>query len=138
MTELTQQLSEPIVIRPIITEADYDAVLDELDTMIGKVEPGTNEGNRYEVMAAMVEAYEEEHHPIEMSDDPIAMIEFVLDARGLSRKELEPFIGTRQRVWDIMEKRRRLTLPMIRRLEKGLNIPAEVLIQEYELRRMAA
>lgn len=135
MIELTLQLSEPITIRPIITEADYENVLAELDLMIGNVEPGTSEGNRYEVMAAMVEAYEEEHYPIEKSDDPIAMIEFVLEARGLSRKELEPFIGTRQRVWDIMEKRRRLTLPMIRRLEKGLSIPAEVLIQEYPLRK---
>lgn len=82
----------------------------------------------------MVEAYEEVCYPIELSNDPIAMIEFVLEARGLTRKHLEPYIGTRQRVWDIMEKRRRLTLPMIRRLGKGLNIPVDVLIQDYELR----
>lgn len=133
MTVLMQPLSEPITIRPLVTEADYEAILDELEGMIGNVKPGTPESHRYEVLAAMVEAYEAEYYAIEPSNDPIAMIEFVLEARGLTRKDLEPYIGTRQRVWDIMEKRRRLTLPMIRRLEKGLNIPAEVLIQEYEL-----
>ena len=138
MTESMPQLSEPITVRPIKTEADYADALAELDAMIGQVEPGTPEGNRYELLAALVEAYEEEHYSIERSTDPIAMIDFVLDARGLTRKDLEPFIGTRQRVWDIMEKRRRLTLPMIRRLEAGLNIPVEVLVQEYELRRQAA
>lgn len=133
MTALTQQLSEPVLIRPLLTEADYEATLDELDGMIGRVEPGTPDGNRYELLASLVEAYEEENHPIEPSDDPIAMIEFVLDARGLTRKDLQPFIGTRQRVWDIMEKRRRLTLPMIRCLAEGLNIPTDVLVQEYAL-----
>ncbi len=133
MTALTQQLSEPVTIRPIRTEADYEAALAELDSMIGQVEPGTPMGDRYTYLASWVEAYEETNHPIEASDDPIAMIEFVLTARGLTRKQLEPYIGTRQRVWDIMEKRRRLTLPMIRRLSKGLNIPVDVLIQEYEL-----
>lgn len=133
MTALTQQLSEPVLIRPILTEADYDAALDELDGMIGRVEAGTPEGNRYELLTSLVEAYEEENHPIEPSDDPIEMIEFVLEARGLTRKDLQPFIGTRQRVWDIMEKRRRLTLPMIRCLSEGLNIPTDVLVQEYAL-----
>lgn len=138
MTALMPQLSKPITIRPIKTEADYEDALAELDRMIGNVQPNTPEGNRYEVLAAMVEAYEEALYPIERSNDPIAMIEFVLEARGLARKDLEPLIGTRQRVWDIMEKRRQLTLPMIRRLEAGLGIPAQVLIQEYELQREAA
>ncbi len=134
MTVSTQQLSEPITVRPIISEADYEAALAELDGMIGNVVPGTPDGNRYVLLASMVEAYEDGKYPIERSDDPIAMIEFVLDVRGLTRKDLEPYIGTRQRVWDIMEKRRRLTLPMIRRLSSGLQIPVDVLIQEYELR----
>lgn len=133
MIVLMQQLSEPVTIRPVKTEDDYEAALVELDSMIGHVEPGTPDGNRYELLAALVEAYEEANYPIEASDDPIAMIEFVLQARGLTRKDLEPYIGTRQRVWDIMEKRRRLTLPMIRHLSKGLNIPVDVLTQEYEL-----
>jgi HTH-type transcriptional regulator / antitoxin HigA len=133
MTALTQQLSEPVLIRPIITEADYEAALVELDSMVGRVEPGTTEGNRYEILASLVEAYDEENHAIEPSDDPIALIEFALEARGLTRKDLQPFIGTRQRVWDIMEKRRRLTLPMIRSLANGLNLPTDVLVQEYAL-----
>lgn len=134
MIALTQQLSEPVLVRPIKTEADYEAALAELDGMIGRVEPGTPDGNRYELLASLVEAYEAANYPIEASADPIAMIEFVLDVRGLTRKDLEPFIGTRQRVWDIMEKRRRLTLPMIRCLAKGLNIPTEVLVQAYPLK----
>ncbi|RLT44919.1 MAG: transcriptional regulator [Chloroflexi bacterium] len=127
-----QQLSEPVTIRPIKTEADYEDALAKLDGMIGRVEPGTPDGNRYELLASLVEAYSEANYPIEPSNDPIAMIEFVLEVRGLTRKDLQPFIGTRQRVWDIMEKRRRLTLPMIRCLAKGLNIPTDVLVQEYE------
>ncbi|MCE7986030.1 MAG: transcriptional regulator [Caldilinea sp. CFX5] len=123
-----------MLVRPIKTEADYEAALAELDGMIGRVEPGTPDGNRYELLASLVEAYEAANYPIEASADPIAMIEFVLDVRGLTRKDLEPFIGTRQRVWDIMEKRRRLTLPMIRCLAKGLNIPTEVLVQAYPLK----
>jgi HTH-type transcriptional regulator/antitoxin HigA len=133
MIALMQELSEPVMIRPIKTEADYEAALTELDEMIGQVEPGTPEGNRYELLASLVEAYEGVHYPIEASTDPIAMIEFALEVRGLTRKDLEPLIGTRQRVWDIMEKRRRLTLSMIRQLAQGLNIPTEVLVQEYEL-----
>lgn len=133
MIALMQQLSKPVMIQPIKTEADYAAILAELDGMIGHVEPGTTDGNRYELLTALVEAYEAANYPIEATEDPIAMIEFVLSVRGLTRKDLEPYIGTRQRVWDIMEKRRRLTLPMIRRLAKGLNIPVDVLIQEYEL-----
>jgi HTH-type transcriptional regulator/antitoxin HigA len=138
MIALTQQLSEPIMVRPIKTEADYEAVLAELDHMIGQVEPGTPDGNRYALLASLVEAYEAATYSIAPSDDPIAMIEFVLEARGLTRKDLEPLLGTRQRVWDIMEKRRRLTLPMIRRLSQGLNIPVDVLVQEYELQHASS
>ncbi len=133
MIALMQPMSEPVTVRLIKTEADYEAALAELDGMIGQVEPGTPDGNRYELLVALVKAYEAANYPIAASADPIAMLEFVLEARELTRKDLEPYIGTRQRVWDIMEKRRRLTLPMIRRLSQGLNIPVDVLIQEYEL-----
>ncbi len=123
----------------IKTEADYEAALNELDSMIvGKVDPDSADSDYYRLLSSLVEVYEAENYPIECSNDPIAMIEFILEARGLTRKDLEPFIGTRQRVWDIMEKRRRLTLPMIRALAKGLNIPTDVLTQEYELQRVAA
>jgi HTH-type transcriptional regulator/antitoxin HigA len=131
MTALTRPLSEPITVRPIRTEADYTATLAEIDQLFA-AEPGTPEDARLAVLLTLVEAYEDEHYPMGMAD-PITMIEHVLEARGLTRKDLEPYIGPRQRVWEIMEKRRRLTLPMIRRLEAGLDIPAEILIQDYEL-----
>jgi HTH-type transcriptional regulator/antitoxin HigA len=137
MIASTQQLSEPVSVRPILSDADYEDALAEIDALMGMVEPGTPAHARLEILARLVEAYEDEHYPMGMPD-PIAMIEFVLEARGLSRKELEPYIGPRQRVWEIMEKQRRLTLPMIRRLETGLGIPAAVLIQGYELARRAA
>jgi HTH-type transcriptional regulator/antitoxin HigA len=131
MTELTQPLSEPVLVRPIRSEADYQAALAEID-QIFDAEPETPEDARLEVLLTLVEAYEDAHYPMDMPD-PIAMIEHVMEAQNLSRADLEPHIGPRQRVWEIMEKRRRLTLPMIRRLATELNIPAEVLIQEYDL-----
>jgi HTH-type transcriptional regulator / antitoxin HigA len=132
MTVLMQPPSDAVWVRPIRTEADYRAALAEIDQLFD-AEPGSPEDARLEVLIPLVEAYEDIHYPMGMPD-PIAMIEHVLEAQGLTRADLEPFIGPRQRVWDIMEKRRRLTLPMIRRLSAGLNIPSDVLIQEYQLR----
>lgn len=137
MTELMQPLSEsarlsqPVLVRPLRTEADYHAALAEIDQLFD-AEPETPEDAQLEVLLTLVEAYEEAHFSMDMPD-PIAMIEHVLDAQGLTRADLEPYIGPRQRVWEIMEKRRRLTLPMIRRLSAGLNMPSDVLIQEYDL-----
>lgn len=137
MTVLTQlpsesaSLSEPVLVRPIRTEADYRAALREIDQLFD-AEPDTPEDARLEVLLTLVEAYEERRYPMNMPD-PIAMIEHVMEAQTLTRADLEPFIGPRQRVWEIMEKRRRLTLPMIRRLADGLHIPTDVLVQAYEL-----
>jgi len=133
MTELMQQLSEPITIRPVKTEADYEATLTEIAQMMGQVEPGTPDGDKFDLLVALVEAYENVHYPMGATSDPISMIEFIMEQQGLTRKDLEPYIGPRQRVWDILEKRRPLSLAMIRRLEKGLNIPANILLQEYRL-----
>lgn len=137
-TELMQPLSEPILIRPIQSEADYEAALAEIEQMMGHVKPYTSEGNKFDLLVTLVEAYEDQHYPMGETSDPISTIEFMMDQQGLTRKDLEPYIGPRQRVWEIMERRRRLTLPMIRRLEAGLKIPAELLIQEYELAQGAA
>jgi HTH-type transcriptional regulator/antitoxin HigA len=131
-----QSLSDPVVVRPVRNEADYRAALAEIDQLFD-AEPGTPEDDRLEVLLTLVEAYEEARFPMSMPD-PIAMIEHVMEAQGLDRSDLEPYIGPRQRVWEIMEKRRRLTLPMIRRLAAGLNIPTDVLVQEYELIRPKA
>jgi HTH-type transcriptional regulator/antitoxin HigA len=100
---------------------------------MGNIKPNPPDGNKFDLLVTLVEAYEDQHYPMGETSDPISMIEFIMDQQGLTRKDLEPYIGLRQRVWEIMERRRRLTLPMIRRLEAGLKIPAEVLIREYEL-----
>ncbi|MCE7985527.1 MAG: transcriptional regulator [Caldilinea sp. CFX5] len=128
-----QPLSEPILVRPVCSEADYEAALAEIEQMMGKIKPDTPDGNKFDLLVTLIEAYEDQHYPMGETSDPISMIEFIMDQQGLTRKDLEPYIGPRQRVWEIMERRRRLTLPMIRRLEVGLKIPAELLIREYEL-----
>lgn len=118
-------------IRPIRTEADYEAALAEIETLMD-AEPGTPEEERLDVLATLVQVYEAEHHPIP-KPHPIAALEYYLESRGLTRKALEPYIGPPHRVTEIMNRRRRLTLAMIRRLEAGTGIPATVLIQPYEL-----
>jgi HTH-type transcriptional regulator/antitoxin HigA len=133
MTKLTQQLSDPITIRPVKTEPDYEAALAEIAQLMGNVEPDTPDWDRLDILVSLVEAYEDAHYPMGATSDPISMIEFVMDQQGLTRKDLQPYLGPRQRVWDIMERRRPLSLAMMRRLEKGLNIPANVLLQKYEL-----
>ena len=134
MTALkTLKLSDPIMVRPINNEADYEDALAEIDKLMGNVTRGTPEGERYDMLVSLVEAYEEKHYPIGIPEDPIGMIEFVLEQRGLARKDLIPILGNRQRVYDVMNKKRRLTLDMIRKLDAELGIPAEVLIQKYEL-----
>ena len=90
------------------------------------------------MLITLVAAYEDKHYPMGETSDPISVIEFVMEQQGLTRKDLEPYIGPRQRVWEVMERQRRLTLPMIRRLEAGLSIPAEILIQEYALTRQSS
>ena len=85
------------------------------------------------MLVTLIAAYEDIHYPVGAASDPISLIEFTLEQQGLTRRALEAYIGPRQRVWDIMERRRPLSLAMIRRLEKGLHIPATLLIQEYQL-----
>lgn len=114
-------------IRPIRTEADYDAALDEVEGLMG-AKPGTPEGDRLDVLTTLVEAYEARRYPID-PPDAVAAIRFCMEQQGLSRRDLEPYIGSRARVSEVLGGKRKLTLPMIRRLHKGLGIPAEVLIQ---------
>ena len=134
MTNLTPQLSDPMVVRPVKTEADYTVALAELEQMMEHVTPGTPEGDRFDLLVTLVEAYENVHYPMGGASDPISVIEFVMQQQGLTRKALEPYMGPRQRVWAIMERRRPLSLAIIRRLEQGLRIPADLLIGEYPLR----
>ena len=120
-------------IKPIRTEADYEAALEEIERLFN-AEPDTPESDQLEVLVTLVEAYEETHYPIP-PPDPIEAIEYHMESRGLARRDLEPYIGSRARVSEILNRRRPLSINMIRRLEAGLGIPAEVLIQPYELVR---
>jgi HTH-type transcriptional regulator / antitoxin HigA len=138
MTASTPQLSEPIAVRPLKSEADYLAALAEIEELLGVAEPDSPAGDKLELLITLVETYENQHYPLGESSDPVSLIEFVMEQQGLSRKDLETYIGPRQRVWDILERRRPLSLAMIRRLEKGLHIPAHLLIREYPLLRSAA
>ena len=119
-------------IRPIKTEADYDAALAEIDQLWG-AEEGTAEGDRLDVLLVLVDNYEAQHHPI-APPDPIEAIKFRMEQMNLTRKDLEPIIGSRARVSEIINRRRPLSLPMIRRLHESLRIPLESLIHEPRTR----
>ena len=122
-------------IKPIKTEADYQAALAEIERLFDAL-PDTSEGDQLDVWTALVEHYEARHHPIPFPD-PIEAITYHLESRGLTRRELEPYLGSRARVAEVLNRRRPLTIDMIRRLHSGLGIAAEVLIQPYPLRRAA-
>lgn len=120
-----------ITVRLVRTEADYDAALAEVDTLMD-AEPGTPEGDRLDVLVTLIEAYEARHWAIE-SPDPIEAIRVRMEQKGLRQRDLEPLIGSRGRVSEVLSRKRALTLPMIRRLSQGLDLPADVLIQEVPL-----
>lgn len=123
-------------IKPIHDESSYQAALAEVES-IWDAPDDSPEADRLEVLALLIEAYEKTHYPIE-APDPVVFIEYVMENRGLTRKDLEAYIGPRGRVSDILNRVRPLSLEMIRRLSAGLNIPAEVLIRDYPLRQVAA
>ena len=115
-------------IRPINTSADYRAALKEIEALIG-AKKDSPEGDRLDVLATLADAYEEKRFPIE-APDPVEAIQFRMEQMGLTRKDLEPILGSRARVSEILNRRRPLTLPMIRRLASELKILADILIQE--------
>ena len=114
-------------LRPIRSEADYEQALAEIERLWG-AESGTTEGDRLDVLATLVDAYETEHEPID-PPDPIEAIKFRMEQQGLTRKDLRSMIGTRTRVAEVLNRTRSLSIGMIRRLHDGLGIPAEVLIR---------
>lgn len=122
-------------IRPIRSEADYRAALNEVERLWTS-EPGTPEGDRVDVLSTLIEAHEARHHPI-AAPDPIAAILFMMEQKGLARRDLEPAIGSRGRVSEILNRKRPLTLPMVRALSVLLDLPMDVLVQEYETRSAA-
>ena len=117
-------------IKPIKTEADYRATLEEIESLM-TAGPDTPEGERLDVLVTLVEAYEREHFPLDLPD-PVEAIKFVMEQRGLTVKDLEPMIGRPNRVYEVLNRKRPLTLRMIWRLHKGLGIPAESLIKQPE------
>ena len=122
-------------IRPIRTKADHRWALKEVERL-WDAEPGTPDGDRVDVLVTLIEAYEAEHFPIP-APDPIAAIEFMLGQKGLTRRDLEPAIGSRGRVSEVMTRKRPLTLPMVRALSKLLQIPTEILARAYPLKSAA-
>lgn len=120
-------------IRPIKTDADYESALSQID-QLWDAEPGSSESDNLEILLALVEAYEKEHYPIE-PPDPIEAIKFRMEQMGLTRKDLEPILGSRARVSEVLNRKRGLSLEMIRKLNRRLGIPAETLITEYGVKR---
>lgn len=122
-------------LKPIKTKTEYKAALHEIEVLFDAPE-GTSEADKLEVLVMLVEKYEAQHYPIP-APDPIEFLNYAMEARGLSRKDLEQYIGSRGRVAEVLNRARPLTLAMIRRLSEGLKLPADVLIADYELRHAA-
>ena len=119
------------MIRPIKSEADYDSALAAIDNLMG-VAPNTPESDELEIFVTLVEAYEAKHWPID-APDPIAAIEHVMEARGLRQKDFADVIGSQPRASEVLNRRRPLTLAMIRALSANWNLPADILVREYDL-----
>jgi HTH-type transcriptional regulator / antitoxin HigA len=115
-------------VKPIRSEDDYRAALKEIEFLWGS-KAGTPEGDRLDVLATLLDAYETRHVPMD-SPDPIAAIKFRMEQQGLTRRDLETLLGSRANVADILNRKRGLSIGMIRRLHEGLGISAEVLIRK--------
>ena len=122
-------------IHPIKTDSDYRRALAEAERL-WDADPGTPDGDYVDVLSTLIEAYEARHYPIP-APDPIAAIEFMIEQKGLTRRDLEPAIGSRGRVSEVLNRKRPLTLPMVRSLSALLQIPTDVLVQPYETKSAA-
>jgi HTH-type transcriptional regulator/antitoxin HigA len=114
-------------LKPIRTKADYEKALAEVERLWG-AKSGTPKGDRLDVLATLIDTYEAKHYPMD-PPDPVEAIKFRMEQQGLSRKDLEPLIGTRTRVAEVLNRKRSLSIGMIRRLHAHLGISAEVLIR---------
>src|SRR5258706_3787776 len=122
-------------LKPIRTDADHRAALAEVVRLWG-AKSKTPDGDRLDVLATLIDAYEAEHYPME-PPDPVDAIKFRMEQQGLSRKDLEPLIGTRTRVAEVLNRKRSLSIGMIRRLHARLGIPAEILIRPSRVGKAA-
>jgi HTH-type transcriptional regulator/antitoxin HigA len=123
-------------IQPVRTEADYDAAVGRIARLMG-AEVGSGASDELEVLATLVDAYEARRFPMD-TPDPVAILKFQMEQQGLARKDLEPMIGSRARVSEVLSGKRTLTLPMIRRLHAGLGIPVDLLVGPMPGSRRAA
>jgi HTH-type transcriptional regulator / antitoxin HigA len=123
-------------IRPIRTKADHRAAVKEIERLM-EARRRTREGDRLEVLALLVERYEEQEEPID-PPNPVDALLYHMESRGLNRRDLEEFIGSRARVAEVLNRRRPLTIDMIRRQHEGLGMSADVLIRPYALRGRSA
>lgn len=115
------------VIKPIRSEGDYEAALAEVERLWG-AKSGTPKGDRLDVLATLIDAYEAEHHPMD-PPDPVEAIKFRMEQQGLTRRDLEEIIGSRTRIAEVLNRKRGLSIAMIRRLHEQLGISADVLIR---------
>jgi HTH-type transcriptional regulator / antitoxin HigA len=122
-------------VKPIRTKKDYEAALVEIERLWG-AKSGTPDGDRLDVLATLIDAYEAAHYPMD-PPDPIEAIKFRMEQQGLTRKDLQPLIGTRTRVAEVLNRKRSLSIGMIRRLHQALGISAEVLIRPSRKDRAA-
>lgn len=122
-------------LKPIRSKSDYREALAEVERLWG-AKSGTPAGDRLDILATLIEAYEEEHYPFN-PPDPIEAIKFRMEQQGLTRRDLEPLIGTRTRVAEVLNRKRNLSIAMIRRLHDRLGIPADVLIRPSRKKKAA-
>jgi len=122
-------------LKPIRTEEDYEAALAEIERLWG-ARARTPEGDRLDILATLVDAYENDHYPMD-PPDPIEAIKFRMEQQGLTRKDLEGILGSRTRVAEVLSRRRGLSINMIRRLHEELGISAEVLIRSTRTSKAA-
>ena len=122
-------------IKPIKTKADYRAALKEVEALMA-AEADTPGGERLDVLVTLVEAYERKHYRLDLPD-PVEAIKFRMEQKGMTPKDLVPMIGRINRVYEVLSRKRPLTLAMIRRLHSRLGIPAESLIRQSDRHRAA-
>jgi len=122
-------------IKPIKTKVDHRAALKEIEALMA-AEPDTPEGERLDVLVTLVEAYENKHYRLDLPD-PVEAIKFRMEQKGMTPKDLVPMIGRINRVYEVLSRKRPLTLAMIQRLHGELGIPAESLIKQPDRRRAA-
>jgi HTH-type transcriptional regulator/antitoxin HigA len=119
-------------IKPIKTSEDHEKALQRIEQLMD-AHLNTPEGDELDVLVTLVEAYEAKHYPIE-APDPIAAIQHRMEALGMERKDLIPFLGSKSRVSEVLNRKRKLTMEMVRSLHIHMHLPAETLIQDYNLR----